>query len=296
MSYDLIAAASEYESLLAEIRRLRGEITRLTAERDELKNQFVPRLQAQYNAQIGGLELQVFQAELRLRELKRAIEIMQAARNRCRQWDPQKAKEQARREYRSWQERARKAAERIHRSARYQQAEEEQNRVWEEEQKKEGTSGGRPFRSRADEMRHLYRKIVRRLHPDANPDITPEEEEMFVRAAKAYRNGDLQTLREIAARLDANSPQETYNNTPEGLEQLRKLVRQLSKSVMALEKEIQTIRAAFPYNQKDFLQDQEAVAARQKELTERLALAGWQYQELLKRFERLAGGQDPEGL
>ncbi len=269
MSYDLIAAASEYESLLAEIRRLRGEITRLTAERDELKNQIMPRLQAQYNAQIGGLELQVFQAELRLRELKRAIEIMQAARNRCRQWDPQKAKEQA---------------------------EEEQNRVWEEEQKKEGTSGGRPFRSRADEMRHLYRKIVRRLHPDANPDITPEEEEMFVRAAKAYRNGDLQTLREIAARLDANSPQETYNNTPEGLEQLRKLVRQLSKSVMALEKEIQTIRAAFPYNQKDFLQDQEAVAARQKELTERLALAGWQYQELLKRFERLAGGQDPEGL
>lgn len=123
----------------------------------------------------------------------------------------------------------------------------------------DGTSGGRSaedgpeFKSRADEMRHLYRKIVKRLHPDMNPDATQEEKELFIRASEAYQNGDLETLREIASRLDAEGPEEVFENTEEGLEKLRKIVENLKRSVFILKEEIQTIKEAFPYNQKDFL-------------------------------------------
>ena len=45
--------------------------------------------------------------------------------------------------------------------------------------------------------KELYRKIVKKLHPDMNPDVTEHELELFHRATKAYEEGDIMTLQAI---------------------------------------------------------------------------------------------------
>ncbi len=118
------------------------------------------------------------------------------------------------------------------------------------------------------ELKRLYRYIVKKLHPDANPDATEAELALLNKAQKAYAEGDLETLREIAEQLDDTELTEKYSDTPEDLIKLRELRDKLAEKVIVLMEHIDEIKNSFPYNEKDFLADENAVAKRQEELAD----------------------------
>lgn len=75
---------SDYlEELKREIRALREQLAELLQEREELLSHICPQLQAQYAAVIGVYENRAHYLELQILELKRRIEIVQAAINRA---------------------------------------------------------------------------------------------------------------------------------------------------------------------------------------------------------------------
>ena len=116
-------------------------------------------------------------------------------------------------------------------------------------------------------MKALYRKIVKVLHPDVNPDITEKENDMLIEATTAYHEGDLETLRKIAAMIDAGTIGDGGAiNAEVDIERLREIVEELKRCVTALQMEIYGIKTSFHYNMKDFLIDEQAVAERQLEL------------------------------
>jgi methyl-accepting chemotaxis protein len=111
----------------------------------------------------------------------------------------------------------------------------------------------------------LYRKIVKILHPDLNPDLTEAQKELFYHAVAAYESGDLQTLQVICEMLsdpeDLDCSETTMVRLAHEKERLRKLLN-------ALLEEIGQIKSQFPFTVKELLQSPEKIAARKAELNE----------------------------
>ncbi|MBO7711143.1 MAG: hypothetical protein J6S83_11785 [Lachnospiraceae bacterium] len=121
---------------------------------------------------------------------------------------------------------------------------------------------GRPKKEEtiAEKIRHLYRKIIKRLHPDVNPDLTEHEKELWNRAVKAQQEGDLKGLERIWDELSGmDAPEEMFDDTPEGRTKLKELLEKLKVRLRLLELEIDHIKSDFPYKMKAFLEDPVAV-------------------------------------
>ncbi len=110
-------------------------------------------------------------------------------------------------------------------------------------------------------LKRLYRKIVKRLHPDMHPDPTEREKELFNRAAAAYEKGNLEEMERIWEELsDMDAPEDMFEDTSEGRKKLREFIEKLKMRVHLLTMEIDRIKSDFPYRIKAFLEDEEAVA------------------------------------
>ncbi len=118
----------------------------------------------------------------------------------------------------------------------------------------------------AKELKSLYRKIVKALHPDNKKNRTDKDDELLMEAKKAFEEGNLERLRQIAEMIEDEDVEKRFGNNPEDIEALKDLKQRLKTRLMQLEREIQHIKSSFPYAEKEFLSDDDAVAAKQEEL------------------------------
>ena len=300
---NIVPSQSEAESLRLEIMRLRAEVLDLTAERDRLKYRVCPAILADYNRRIGQIELEIMEAVLRVRKLRRMIEVLQAARNRGEDPDYEEAVRTADSEYRAYEQEVHEKAEEYrnrffpprpgicseeYRNASagrtYGQADSDGNQDTENGEEEDQQGADKYDREDKEELGALYRRIMKELHPDVNPDITPEELDLLHQAMEAYKNGDIETLRKIAAILDGRSIEDKVIEEVDQLRRIRDDLAFLKESLLA---EIEDIKTSFPYTLKDFLNNKEAVRKKQEELRE--TLARWQEQEkvLQERLDQL---------
>lgn len=122
------------------------------------------------------------------------------------------------------------------------------------------------------ELKRLYRQIVKRLHPDVHPNPTEREKDLLNRASKAYKIGDLEEMRRIWEELaGTEQPEESFEDTEEGRERLRELLKKLRRRCEALEREIRHIKTSFPYTIKALLDDDKALELKRRELLDQLA-------------------------
>ena len=125
---------------------------------------------------------------------------------------------------------------------------------------KEESTGRKKEDTVADKIKRLYRKIVKRLHPDVHPDLTEHEKELWNLAVKAQQEGDLAALERIWDELSGmDAPEDVFEDTPEGRAKLRHMLEKLKERLQLLELEIDHIRTSFPYTMKAFLEDPAAV-------------------------------------
>ena len=112
----------------------------------------------------------------------------------------------------------------------------------------------------AQKIKRLYRKIVKRLHPDVHPNPTEREKDLLNEAMKAFQEGNLDRLEKIWDELSGlDAPEDVFDDTPEGREKLRELLEKLKMRLRLLELEIDHIKSDFPYKLKSFLEDPVAV-------------------------------------
>lgn len=110
-------------------------------------------------------------------------------------------------------------------------------------------------------IKRLYRKIVKRLHPDVHPNPTEREKELLNKAHEAYKKGDLDALQKIWEELaGADMPEDEYKDTPEDIARIKEVIKILQGLCDELIRQIQKIKGEFPYTMKSFLEDEEAVA------------------------------------
>jgi len=255
----------EYDDLLSLIQQLETELAELVYDRDRLLYHICPKLQTEYMLSIGKLEYAVFEYQCKILRTKRKIDIIQTFLNREQPYNIAEIEIQLDKEYHEYTEKLFEKQKEIE-SARFK-----------------NSSYGKPLtEEEASELKNLYTLIVKKLHPDINPNTTEEQHNQFVDAVNAYKNANLSELRIIYLLLEKTTVTETVNS----MDKLKTKKELLLNEKKYLLNEIQKVKETFPYIIKDLLQDKEKLQRKIDELSNLLS----EYQEEYGNIEnRLQG-------
>ena len=258
-----IIVLPEYENLKAETEKLRTELSMLLLERDELIFVICRNLETEYMLKIGGLEHQLYAKQCEAQRLKRKAELIQAALNRQKKPDPAKIDSLLDKEFAAYQEKLDEQVRKMNEALKHSRAE-----LLSSEDTKE--------------LKSLYRKNVKVLHPDLHPSISDAERQLFENAVTAYKNGDLLSIRAIYETIGDGSVAPDNADT---MQALMKTKRHLKELIKGINEEIAGIKGRYPYTERNLLADDAKVEERKVQLRGALE----QYQKLCDIYlERIA--------
>ncbi len=289
----------DVKRLRAEVRALRELLASLVLERDNLVNVVLRDIEAAYMRELGGLEVEAYRAECEARTLKARLELMQANLNRGETIREAAIDESIRQQYAEYQKVLDEFIRRIFEANAYSEKRAQQKTASTDGSDHSADTGETaPDEARVSEMeeqelKRLYRKIVKAMHPDLHPNQDEATKELFKRAIIAYKEFDLRKLREIAAIIDGEMPDDTVNIT----EALQEEKARLLELIHGIRAEVRNIKSCYPYTQKELLDDPVKLAAEKEKLRQRISSAkeaAIVYQERIEEMRRKYGRTDPE--
>lgn len=233
----------EYESLRAEVARLREEIVVVRTQLDRATGVETELLKAEYGKRFGRLELELTRKYYRFRLLRRRIDLVRSYLNRGAEPDMEAI------------------------DAILDAEAEEYNQVLRRKAADAERASKMTFREYSDEeavhAKKLYQQVVRALHPDLHPGATPDDIACLQQAVEAYNSGDLATLEAIAVLVECG---EKKNDEPSCIESLRKRCEQYRDTLSKLALRLKKVRSAFPFDQAELLSKPENVMKRIQDL------------------------------
>lgn len=103
------------------------------------------------------------------------------------------------------------------------------------------------------EIKKLYKLLVKKLHPDINPNLSEKEKALWFRVNEAYKYSDLEELRILAALINDEKVKEIKVNN--NIEEMNNVIEKLSEKIVTLTEDIKSIKSQFPFKYEDFLED-----------------------------------------
>lgn len=135
------------------------------------------------------------------------------------------------------------------------------------------------------EIRELYRMLVRRLHPDLNPNQSEQQKDLFLQGQSAYRNHNLAMLREIIMRLEIDADLEDL--LARASESREEMLTRLQGQIEQLRQEIADLEKSFPFNHRTLLLDPVWINQQKEELKKEHKELREQKQAYAKRYRKL---------
>ncbi len=249
----------DFEKLKSEVEKMRTELSMLLLERDELQFVICKNIETEYVLKLGSIEYKAYEAQCAALRLKRKIELIQAKKNRQEKVIISAIEETLNSEFAEYQKQLNEQIDKMNDALKRSKAE-----VLTNEENKE--------------LKKLYRKIVKALHPDINPDVSETQVNLFDNAVQAYKNGDLNTLR-IIGEMVGNSPLPEQHK--DALTQLNEEKERLQNLLKAIKDSIEQIKSEYPYTMKEIIEDEEQTEQKKKELENILS----QYNELISIYK-----------
>jgi hypothetical protein len=258
----------EYAKLIEEINKLKNDIANLFEERDELLYHICKDIKVEYMLKIGSLEYKAFQYQCKILRLRKKIMLIQIKLNREEEIDYDEIEEQLDKEFSEYIKKLNKMTKDIEIAI-------------------EINSAGRLTEELTREIKEIYRRIVKKLHPDLNKNLTDQEKDLFLKATKAYEDADIDTLRTIEILLSEiiNKPDIEIDEFEE-LISSKKKYEDIRSSILY---KISEIKNSFPYNQKELLEDEILLKKRKDDLNEDIKIYEEIYDELTKILEEMKG-------
>lgn len=223
------------KNLKEKIKTLRKNLEDLLIEKDNLESIVCENIKTKYTLLFGGLEYKLYKASCEYLRLRRKREMIQAKKNREEKVDIKAIEADIDNEFFEYKK---KLDEKIS----------EMNRALERSKL--------PVLSKdeTNEMKKLYRVIVKKLHPDLNPKITEAEKELFYRATESHKNGDLTAIRIIFEIVGSDDMKDEITTSP--TDSLEKEATRLETLVESVQKDIEKIKSTEPYIWKVYLDDE----------------------------------------
>lgn len=249
----------DLEELKKEVEKMRIELSMLLLERDELQFVICKNIETEYMLKLGSIEYKAYEAQCAALRLKRKIELIQAKKNRQEKIIISAIEETLDSEFAEYKKQLDEQINKMNDALRRSKAEvlsDEENR----------------------ELKKLYRKIVKSLHPDINPDFSEAQIKLFDNAVQAYKNGDLVTLRIIGEMVANNLLPEQHKDAMMQLAEEKERLQGLLKSIR---NSIENIKTEYPYTMKEILEDTDKTEQKKQELESILS----QYNELISIYK-----------
>lgn len=255
----------EYDALKAEVEKLRTEISVLLLERDELRFVICKNIETAYMLTLGSLEYKVFELNCEVLRIKRKIDLIQAKKNRQEKVVLSAIEEMLDAEFAEFQRKLDEQIDRMNKAIDHSQ--------------------GHPLTDEETrEIKKLYRSIVKVLHPDLHPEVTPAQIHLFQNAVQAYENGDLGNLR-IISEMVADSVVPECGES--GLSILAKDKERLTKVLELIREQIANIKSEYPYTMKELVNDPEQMAEKRTELEKMIAELREAYDFYIERLKEM---------
>lgn len=144
----------EFAALKAEVEKLRVEISMLLLERDELRFVICKNIETAYMLALGSLEYKAFELNCNVLRIKRKIDLIQAKKNRQEKIALSAIDKLLDKEFVGFQCQLNEQIDKMNKALDHSQG-----HVLTDEETKQ--------------IKKLYRSIVKALHPDLHPEITP---------------------------------------------------------------------------------------------------------------------------
>ncbi len=154
---------------------------------------------------------------------------------------------------------------------------------------KRGGGGESPGKKSA---RDLYRKIVRRLHPDHHGHMNEAQKNLWNEAQKAYRDHDVNALHGILSRCGEGEGEGGIGNqTPVSV--IRQLILHFQKTTRSVGQEVRRVKSDLAWGFEQSVRDPRFVRRIKQDLEDTIREAEWHLRGLqgtLSNLERAAAG------
>lgn len=231
-----IGLSQETKKLREKYAQLQNRFSELFMEKQNMLEHEKPLLTSLYLHKIGQKKYEEFCLTIELQKLKLKFSLLQACVNRNELPNTIEIENEVETRFFEYNQSIKNEAERLAAARDF-------------------LSGS--FLSKEDtaKLKELYRLIVKRLHPDLNPNLTDEMKDLFIQAKTAYDLSDLSVLQQIALLLDVDNPNKTIIDSFH----LEDIIRKLEENINTLENQISALENEFPFLFKEKIYDDEWV-------------------------------------
>lgn len=236
----------DFERLRKQVDKLRTELSMLVLERDELQYMECPNIEMAYMLELGALEYKAYEAQCSVLRLKRKLEIIQARRNRQERIVLVQIEKTLDAEFSEYQKKLNAQIDKMNTAI-------------------ERSHYGILSDEETREIKKLYRRIVKALHPDLHLVLSESQKRLFENAVNAYKKGDLNTLHIIDEMI---SESVLPDDEQDAMVQLAREKEHLATLLQSVRDDIAKIKSNFPYTMKKLLQNPEKLADYKTKLTD----------------------------
>lgn len=215
------------KDLLNELSILKEEYIKLINDFDVLENWGKPQLEAIYATRIGQYKLKVLEAQIRIKGIKLKMELIRTAINTNQKIDMNGIELTV-------AEKLGEAYEQVMQQAAHIEGAKNMLRHLESPEK-------------SAELRKIFRQLAKDLHPDVNPGLTHEQQQIWHLVKDAYHHGDVEKLKalQLVYSHEIKSKQEKNNELTE--EQIFLHIQTIKAAIKVLHDDIRTIKQSFPF-------------------------------------------------
>ena len=195
-------------------------------EYDNLSTHVCPEIERLYVLEFGIFEYKLYELELKIDKLKRKIQLIQIDVNHENEIDLAKIEEMLCVEFKEYE----------------QQLKTQINEIkFLEENKPDKLS-----QNDSKKLKKIYRGLIKKLHPDLNPNQSLFELNLFYRSVSCFENGDLKGLESVTAIL----PEETGEEICQ-IDKLKEIIKDYEDKISKLKND-------YPYNKKELLENRDS--------------------------------------
>ncbi|NLD26459.1 MAG: hypothetical protein GX661_03775, partial [Acholeplasmataceae bacterium] len=234
----------------AELATLKEVLLLISKQHEDLNKECVV-IYHQYNFVFGECFYQRYQLYYECERLRRQIELYQYYLNREEKVNRQEVEQILLKEFLEYEQKLSKIFSEYQAAVEYNQS---------------------PFLSAEDikEIKRIYIKIAKAIHPDLNPDFDEAKKDLWLKTLNAYKDNNLPVLQECEFLFDNYVHHEIEEETE--LDALSEKIASFRKKIEDYQDRINLICNTFPYNQKELLENKVLIAEKINEVEQDIEL------------------------